>query len=144
MSERCPQDGGFIGDAGCPHPNHGHSELVRGLLASRPRAISPREADAALREGFHVNSAFNTRVGFGAKLAKHIDHHSHKDRIRRKANLLYAVATVKGGKRGKNPKGGEGSFAYARDFGDFRMLVLTDASGNVEDTFDIIPRKGRG
>ncbi len=84
MSGRCPQDGGFIGDAGCSHPNHGHSELVRGLLASKPRAISPREADAALREG---------------------------------------------------------SFAYARDFGDFKMLVLTDEHGNVEDTFDIIPKR---
>lgn len=72
---------------------------------------------------------------------EHIRHHSQADQRRRKISLLYAVATVKGGKRGKNPKGGEGSFAYARDFGDFKMLVLTDEHGNVEDTFDIIPKR---
>ena len=139
MSDHCPQDGGFIGDAGCTHPNHQHSELVKGLLASKPKTISPRDCDIALAEGFYVNSAFNTRVGFGKKLAIHIDHHNQNDRIRRKVNLLYAVATVKGGKRGPNPKGGQGSFAYARNIDGRRFLVLTDDHGIVEDVFDIIP-----
>ena len=139
MSEHCPQDGGFIGDAGCTHPNHQHSELVKRLLGSKPRSISPADCDAALKEGFYVNSAFNTRVGFGKQFAEHIKHHNRQDQIRRKANLLYAVATVKGGVRGPNPKGGPGSFAYARNIDGRRFLVLTDEHGAVEDAFDIIP-----
>ena len=139
MSEHCPQDGGFIGDAGCTHPNHRHSELVRGLLAAKPHPIPPRDCDAALREGFYVSTAFNTRVGFGPHLDAHIRHHSAADQNRRKANLLYAIATVKGGKRGPNPKGGPGSFAYARNIDGKRFLVLTDEHGNVEDVFNIIP-----
>ena len=139
MSDHCPKDGGFIGDAGCTHPNHEHSEQLKRLLSGKPRTISPRECDAALAEGFYVNTAYNTRVGFGAQLAEHINHHGHRDRIRRKVNLLYAVATVKGGKRGPNPKGGPGSSAYARVIDGRRFLVLTDDHGNVEDVFDIIP-----
>ena len=143
MTGHSPQDGGFIGDAGCTHPNHQHSELVKSLLAAKPRPISPAECEAALREGFYVNTAFNTRVGFGAQLMEHIDHHNPADQRRRKINLLYAVATVKGGKRGRNPKGGPGSFAYARNIDGRGFLVLTDAHGNVEDVFDIIPRGRR-
>ena len=139
MIDHCPQDGGFIGKAGCTHKNHQHSPLVKSLLASKPKTISPNDCDAALAEGFYVNSAFNTRVGFGKKLATHIDHHNQQDRIRRKVNLLYAVATVKGGKRGPNPKGGPGSYAYARNIDGRRFLVLTDEDGIVEDVFDIIP-----
>ena len=93
MSGHCPQDGGFIGDAGCTHPNHRHSELVKGLLADKPHPISPHDCDAALREGFYVNTAFNTRVGFGPHLDEHIRYHSIADQNRRKANLLYAIAT---------------------------------------------------
>ena len=37
MSEHCPQDGGFIGDAGCTHPNHQHSELVKGIMSGDRR-----------------------------------------------------------------------------------------------------------
>lgn len=143
MSGRCPQDGGFIGNAGCTHPNHQHSELVKGLLSSKPRTISPADCDAALREGFYVNTAFNSRVGFGAQLAEHIDHHNPADQRRRKINLLYAIATVKGGKRGRNPKGGPGSFAYARNIDGRKFLVLTDEHGIVEDVFDIIPHGRR-
>ena len=141
MSEHCPQDGGFIGDAGCTHPNHQHSDLVKGLLAAAksPRPISPHECDAALREGFYVNTATGQRVGFGHHLDEHIKHHGMRDQRRRKVNLLYAIATVKGGKRGANPQGGPGSFAYARNFGNKKFLVLTDDRGNVEDVFDIIP-----
>ena len=40
MSERCPYDGGFIGDAGCTHPNHRHSDLVRGIVSGEPKMIS--------------------------------------------------------------------------------------------------------
>ena len=52
MSEHCPQDGGFIGDAGCTHPNRQHSELVKGIIANamprgRWRLISEADAEAA-------------------------------------------------------------------------------------------------
>ena len=89
MSEHCPQDGGFVGEAGCTHPNH----------------------------------------------------HKIEDQRRRKILLPYAIATVKGGKRGRNPKGGRDSFAYARDFGNMCILVLTDSRGAVEDAFSIIPKR---
>ena len=40
MSGHCPQDGGFIGDAGCTHPNHQHSEFVKSMLeAKTPRTV---------------------------------------------------------------------------------------------------------
>ena len=38
-----------------------------------------------------------------------------------------------------NPKGGPGSFAYERNFDGMKFRVLTDANGNVEDAFDVIP-----
>ena len=58
MSGHCPQDGGFIGDAGCTHPNHQHSEFVKSMLeAKTPRTVSPADCDRALHEGFYVNSA---------------------------------------------------------------------------------------
>lgn len=116
-----------------------NSNLVKQLLASRPRPITPAECDAALKEGFQVNTAFNTQVKFGAKLEEHIKHHNPADQRRRKINLLYAVATVKGGRRMANPQGGPGSFAYERNFDGMKFRVLTDANGNVEDAFDIIP-----
>ena len=52
------------------------------------------------------------------------------------------MATVKGGKKAPNPKGGAGSFAYAKRFGNMKVLVLTDSHGQVEDVFNIIPKKG--
>jgi hypothetical protein len=145
MSKNCSQDGGFIGKSGCTHPNHNHSELVKGLIAKakKPCLISSREADAALREGFYVNSAYTTRVGFGEKLIIHIGHHNKADQNRRKTHLLYAIATVKSGKRGPNPKGGPGSYAYAKNIDGKKFLVLTDKEGQVEEVFNIIPRGGK-
>lgn len=49
MSERCPQDGGFVGECGCTHPNHEHSELVKGLLAAGSPVIAAAERAAAER-----------------------------------------------------------------------------------------------
>lgn len=57
MSEHCPQDGGFIGDAGCTHPNHQHSELVRGIMSGKASSVSEAEATAALwllRKAYHI------------------------------------------------------------------------------------------
>lgn len=142
--KQCPKDGGFIGDAGCSHPNHEHSALVKELMQGRTlRRITPQECDRALAEGFYVNTQGGGRVGFGEKLAEHIGHHSAADQRRRKILLMYAVKTVKGGQRKPNPKGGAGSYAYAKNFEGFGMLVLTDKAGNVEDVFDIIPRERR-
>ena len=47
MSEHCPQDGGFIGDAGCTHPNHQHSELVKGIMSGKVSSVSEEDATAA-------------------------------------------------------------------------------------------------
>ena len=68
MSEHCKQDGGFIGDAGCTHPNHQHSELVRGLLAaSEPRGhlhdITPEDFDKVLEKRDQILAAFK-KIGF--------------------------------------------------------------------------------
>lgn len=144
-SKHCPQDGGWIGDAGCTHPNHEHSALVKRLLATKtPRPIDPRDCDAALREGFYVNTKTGERVGFGPQLAEHLGHHGKADQRRRKRLLPYAIKTVTSGKRKPNPKGGKGSWGYAKRFekDGFGLLVLTDEHGNVEDVFDIILQNG--
>lgn len=74
MSEHCSQDGGFIGKSGCTHPNHHHSELVKGLLAEKsPRMISAEDCDAALKEGFYVDSVNGKRIGFGSSLDRHLN-----------------------------------------------------------------------
>ena len=142
-TEHCPQCGGFIGDAGCSSPRHKYSAELTALLNAKPRIISPAEHDKALKEMFYVNSAWNTRVGFGKRYLAHLAHHSAADRKRRKVHLLYAVAAVKSGKRGRNPQGGADSYAYAKKFDWGKMLVLVDKRGNVEDTFSIIPKKGK-
>ena len=73
MSEHCPQDGGFIGDAGCTHPNHKHSELVKRIMSGEPKMISAADATAALTEGFYVKNPEGKQVGFGKKLLVHLD-----------------------------------------------------------------------
>lgn len=140
-TEHCPQCGGFIGDAGCNSPRHKYSASLTALLKAKPRIISVAEHDKALDEMFYVNTAWNTRVGFGKHYLTHLAHHSARDQKRRKVHLLYAVAAVKSGKRGRNPQGGVDSFAYAKKFDWGKMLVLVDKRGNVEDTFDVIPKK---
>ena len=102
MSERCPQDGGFIGECGCTHPNHQHSELVKGIIVNamprgRLHLISEADAEAALKEGFYVNDPSGKRVGFGHGLLEHIDNdpnHAPEDAKARKQRLIYAVQTV--------------------------------------------------
>ena len=143
-TDHCPQCGGFIGDAGCKSPRHKYSAELTALLKSKPREITVAEFDNALKEKFYVNTATaGVRVGFGNRLLIHMSHHSAADQRRRKVHLLYAVAAVKSGKRGRNPQGGPGSYAYAKRFSWGKMLVLTDQNGDVEDTFDIIPKKKR-
>ena len=152
MSEHCPQDGGFIGDAGCTHPNHQHSELVQGIIVNAmPRGhlhlISEAEAEAALKEGFYVNDPSGKRVGFGHGLLEHIDNdpdHSPKDATARKQRLIYAVQTVTHpDKTEKNHRSIPGRTAYAKAFDDFGILAITEPESNViAKVFTYFPRRG--
>ncbi|MGN0853430.1 MAG: hypothetical protein ACI4Q3_08655 [Kiritimatiellia bacterium] len=148
MSERCPQDGGFIGEAGCTHPNHEHSGLVKRIISGsdRPKRITPSEADAALREGFHVTNPDGVRVGFGRRLLDHINAHDAKDAAGRKTFLQFAVSTVaRPDKVDAGHRGFEGRTAYAKRFREFAMLVVSDSkTGGVEYVFTIVPKRRRG
>lgn len=143
MSGRCPQDGGFIGEAGCTHPNHRHSDLVRGLLEGELREISPGDCDRALAEGFYVDGPEGRRVGFGKRLLSHIDEHPGKDADGRKARLLYAKDTVMNPDRvEKAHKGLEGRTAYLKVFNGFGIVALSDRDGkDLEAVFTIIPKR---
>ncbi len=149
MPGRCPQDGGFIGQSGCTHPNHNHSELVTQLLAAAkdPRPMDAATAELALKEGFYVGTrTAGVRIGFGEKLLAHTDDHSARKAEERKVLLQYAIKTARAGNRKPNAKGGPGSWSYAMSFDDFGMLVCTDRNGDVEDTFTFFPdeKKARG
>lgn len=147
MPNNCPQDGGFIGSSGCTHPNHNHSELVKGLLAEKtPRMISAADCDAALKEGFFVDGANGKRMGFGKALARHLneDHVlSPKDMENRKQRLLYAISTVKTpDKTEKSHKGLAGRTAYLKSFDDFGIMAISDTDDkNIEHVFNIIPKR---
>ena len=152
MSEHCPQDGGFIGDAGCTHPNHQHSDLVKGVIANAaPRGhlhlISAADAEAALREGFYVDDPSGKRVGFGKGLLEHIDNdsnHSPQDAENRKKRLIYAVATVTHpDKTEKDHRSILGRTAYAKAFDDFGILAITEPeSDTIARVFTFFPRRG--
>ena len=99
MTKKCPQDGGFIGDAGCTHPNHQHSELVKKVISSsaNPSMMSETDATDALTEGFYVSDPSGKRLGFGKGLLNHIDNdpnHAPGDAKARKERIQFAVATV--------------------------------------------------
>lgn len=148
MPDQCPQDGGFIGNSGCTHQNHRHSEHVSRLLAAarNPYELDdPADAEKALREGFYVQTRWSTRVGFGTGLLEHIDEHPGAQALDRKKKLLYAIKTVRAGKRAPNKKGGSDSYGYAMNFPSegFGMLVLTDSHGNVEDAFTFYKTEGK-
>ena len=145
MSGHCQQDGGFIGDAGCTHPNHQHSELVKRLLAGGPKIISTHDAESALREGFYVKNPEGKQVGFGKKLLAHIEDHPDGDADARKTRLMFAAHAVSHPDRvEKNHKGLEGRTLYVKAFDGFGMMAVTDTEGKgVEYVFTIFPsRKG--
>ena len=145
MSDRCPQDGGFIGDAGCTHPNHAHSERVQKIVdgAKNPAMIRAEDATAALEEGFYVENPNGQRVGFGKRLLGHVGTHGSADANARLARLQFAVATVTSpSKVEKDHRGIEGRTAYTKSFKEFGMLVITDAeSENAEYAFTIVPKR---
>lgn len=149
MSDHCPQDGGFIGECGCTHPNHEHSELVKGLLAAEtPAFIEDTEADAALAEGFYVDSP-NGRVGFGHRILDHWNdtrpghEHDPKDVAKRKERLGFAVAAVKSpDSTDDNIPGHPGRISYTKSFKRFGIIVLTDpAGGEKAVTFTYVPKR---
>ena len=152
MSEHCPQDGGFIGDAGCTHPNHQHSDLVKGIIVSaaprgRLHLISEAEAEAALKEGFYVKNPEGKMVGFGHGLLEHINNdpnHAPADAKARKQRLIYAVQTVTHpDKTEKNHRSIPGRTAYAKAFDDFGILAITEPESNViAKVFTYFPRRG--
>ena len=152
MSEHCPQDGGFIGAAGCTHPNHQHSELVRGIIVNAMprghlRLISEAEAEAALKEGFYVKNPEGKMVGFGHGLLEHINNdpnHAPADAKARKQRLIYAVQTfTHPDKTEKNHRSIPGRTAYAKAFDDFGILAITEPESNViAKVFTYFPRRG--
>ena len=152
MREHCPQDGGFIGYAGCTHPNHRHSELVKGIIVNamprgRLHLISEADAEAALKEGFYVNDPSGKRVGFGHGLLEHIDNdpdHAPEDAKARKQRLIYAVQTVTHpDKTEKNHRSIPGRTAYAKAFDDFGILAITEPESDViANVFTYFPRRG--
>lgn len=147
MSGHCQQDGGFVGDAGCTHPNHQHSELVRRIAdgASRPTRITPREAEAALRELLRQRPGRNPHRFWGEAAR------SHRRARREGRGGTEDVPPVrrqcrrKPGQADKNHRGLNGRTAYAKRFGDFSMLVISDKETNsVEEVFTIVPKRGGG
>jgi hypothetical protein len=147
MSGHCPQDGGFIGDAGCTHPNHQHSELVKGLLSAKePKTISTKDAEAALKEGFYVKNPEGKQVGFGEQLLTHIGSHLKGDADARKTRLMFAVKTVtEPDVVDKNHKGLENRTLYTKAFDKFGILAVSEpGKDSIEQVFTIVPnRKGK-
>ena len=144
MSDHCPQDGGFIGKCGCTHPNHQHSKLVDGLLKEKsPRAVSKGECDAALDEGFYVDSGSGRRVGFGKNLKDHLTGKNDEDE--RKSRLLYAVDAVRSPDDEKVcTVRDEKRRAYGKRHGDkYIEAVSAPESDEIEYVFTIIPKDGR-
>lgn len=148
MSDHCPQDGGFIGDAGCTHPNHQHSELVRKVLssASNPREMSAADAESALREGFYVKNPEGKSVAFGGKLLTHLAAHNEDDANGRKARLQFAVAAVTHPDRtDKNHRGYEGRTLDAKKFEKFGMIAISELNKDtIDEIFTIVPKRNGG
>ena len=146
MSEHCPQDGGFIGDAGCTHPNHQHSELVKGVIAAakakKPHSISASDAEVALKEGFYVDGLNGKRIGFGKSLLKHFneDPHDPDDVKNRKRLLLFAVDTaMHPDKTTNNNRGIPGRTAYCKAFNSFGVIAITGKeSEDIEYVFNYV------
>ena len=145
MSDRCPQDGGFIGDAGCSHENHQHSALVMGIIddgkAKKLRTISEADCDAALTEGFYVDAPGGKRIGFGKTLLQHLN--EHEDAYQRKTKLLYAVnAVMFPNKSENNHERIAGRTAYFKSFKGFGIQAITSKEGDkIEYVFTYIPKR---
>lgn len=144
MPDRCPKDGGFIGRSGCTHPNHVHSPRVQALLAVKtPRVIDVADANAMLNEGFYVDNPEGTRVGFGWDLKGHLDNHGFAQSLERKTHLLYAIDTIRTTKP-EESKRQNGYLEYAKVYGDFSVLAISNPEGNIEEMITFyLPKKGK-
>lgn len=145
MSEHCPQDGGFIGECGCTHPNHEHSEFVKGLLSAKtPVEISVDDFDKAIAEGFYVDSP-SGRVGFGKHILNDWEDgkHNPKDIENRKKRLAFAVDAVRSpDEMDDDHQGYKGRTAYVKRFEQFGVVVVSDPSKhNFAVTFTYIPKR---
>ncbi|MCL1857324.1 MAG: hypothetical protein FWF84_06790 [Kiritimatiellaeota bacterium] len=139
----CPKDGGFIGKSGCTHPNHVYSAETQRLLDSPPKTITAKEADAALGEGFYIQSKNGDRVGFGKPLKAHLDEKEEKDATKRKQHLLHAVDAVRTTAPEENHRL-PGRKLYMKEIGDgSSVIAISDKSGNVDDVITIM-RKRKG
>lgn len=157
MREHCPEDGAFIGDAGCTHPNHQHSKLVECIIsdgkAKKLRTISPADCAAALTEGFYVDGPNGKRIGFGKKLLEHFNNgHDLSDPkmaakiADRKRKLLYAVNTVMFPAKSENDhKRIAGRTAYFKKFDKFGLQAVTSKEGDkIEYVFTHIVKYSQG
>lgn len=149
MSEHCPQDGGFIGECGCTHPNHQHSDRVKQILDAdaAPTEITVADFDAAIAEGFYVDSP-SGRVGFGSRILNDWNNgkHTKKDIENRKKRLAFAVAAVRDPDATDNDHHGyKGRIAYTKAFDEIGIVVISDPTDhNYAATFTYIPkRKGK-
>lgn len=142
MSTHCPKDGGFIGAAGCTHPRHVHSPLVREILAEKsPKRMLPEDVDSALGEGFYIRCG-SRRVGFGKRLLDHINTHHPNDAKERKTFLQFAIAAVrKPDAIERNHRSIKDRTAYAKAFADFGILVISDRRGDIHDVFTFVPKR---
>ena len=144
MTEHCPQDGGFIGDAGCTHQNHEHSPLVKGIIERsaakgyKPEFVSELEAEAALEEGFYVDGPNGKRIGFGKSLLRHFneDHDLTDPDVAakiadRKRRLMFAINTVmRPNKSESNHRSIPGRTAYFKSFEGFGIQAITSKDGD--------------
>lgn len=144
MTDKCPQDGGFIGDAGCTHHNHQHSAIVKRLLYDgEPKMMTAEDARDALLEGFYVDRG-EKRVGFGHKLLEHISTgHNEPDTEGRLVRLHFAVDTVKNpDKVEENHKGFPGRTAYFKAYESFGIIAVSEqGSENLDYVFTVVPRR---
>ena len=121
-----------------------HSPKLQTLLDGAPQRISIEEADAALNEEIHVSDPDGKKVLFGQSLKRHIeeDGHGSEDTAGRKKKLLYAVDAVKNPDSISDSTRGENRTVYQKSFDGFSMMAIADEKGEVNEVFNIIPRKG--
>ncbi|MGN1360348.1 MAG: hypothetical protein ACI4X9_07870, partial [Kiritimatiellia bacterium] len=143
-ARKCPQDGGFVGEDGCTHPNHIRRNLRKKAAkwAKKPDYMDPEEARKAIETGFEVTDSSGLVFTFGESLKRHLDEHSEKDRSGRYSRLQYAVAAVNSPIREVNHRNFPGRIACCQVIDQKHIVVLlADRSGEAVTAFDIIQNK---
>lgn len=120
---------------------------MRKLTEGEPGFVTPEDADAALEEGFEVESP-EGRVRFGKELADHLSGggHAAKDVAARKARLAFAVDTVAHPDEVEKSHRGDGrQTAYKKSFEEFGIMAVTGRdSESIEYVFTFFPDRKRG